>query len=66
MPNEQGRIATVVDALEARSGRGVDHDTLVKVVKADFGRFSAARVKDFVPILVERNVRDWVVRSQRG
>lgn len=58
-------IDVVVDSLEAGVGRGVlDHDKLEAVVAADFGRYASARIKDFVPVLVERNVRDRLLRAR--
>jgi hypothetical protein len=51
---QQRRV--VVDALEARFGDVVDRQTLDAVVQADFSRYAQARVKDFVPVLVERDV----------
>lgn len=50
-------IERVVLSLESRDAPGVDHDTLTAVVEADFRRYDSARIKDFVPVLVERDVR---------
>ena len=60
-------VDLVVDSLEAGVGRGrVDHDTLADVVAAGFGRYASARIKDFVPVLVEHNVRDRLLRTPAG
>jgi hypothetical protein len=59
-------IDLVVDALAARVDPFVDHETLTAVVEADFKRYESARIKDFVPVLVERDVRQRLVgRSRR-
>lgn len=50
-------IERVVLSLESRDDPGVDHDTLTAVVEADFRRYDSARIKDFVPLLVERDIR---------
>jgi hypothetical protein len=55
-------IEHVVDALTDRVDPGVDHDTLTAVVEADFKRYESARIKDFVPVLVERDIRQRLVR----
>jgi hypothetical protein len=57
-------IALVVDALSARTDTLVDHDTLTAVVEADFRRYDSARIRDFVPVLVERDVRERLVRRR--
>jgi hypothetical protein len=54
-------IEQVVDALAARVDPAVDHDTLTAVVEADFKRYESARIKDFVPVLVERDIRERLV-----
>lgn len=51
------RVERVVDALADERGN-IDRDTLAVVVEADFLRYSStARVQDFVPVFVERDVR---------
>ena len=50
-------IERVVESLESRADPGVDHDTLTAVVEADFRRYDSARIKDFIPLLVERDIR---------
>jgi hypothetical protein len=51
------QVRSVVESLESRVKTPVDHDTLTAVVEADFHRYDSARIKDFVPALVERDVR---------
>ena len=51
------QVRSVVESLERRVKTPVDHDTLTAVVEADFHRYDSARIKDFVPALVERDVR---------
>jgi hypothetical protein len=36
----------------------VDDDTLTEIVRADFTRYDPARIRDFVPVLVEGEVRE--------
>jgi len=59
------QIEQVVDALETGVGSEVDRDILAAVVEADFDRYSAtARIKAFVPILVERDVRARILKHR--
>jgi hypothetical protein len=51
------QVRSVVESLQRRAKAPVDHDTLTAVVEADFHRYDSARIKDFVPALVERDVR---------
>jgi hypothetical protein len=58
VPAVRKQIDRVVDAIAADELATVDRDTLTAVVEADFHRYAArARVTDFVPVLVERDVR---------
>ena len=58
-------VDLVVDSLEAGVGRGgVDHETLAAVVAADFRRFDSARIKDFVPVLVENDIRARILMAR--
>jgi hypothetical protein len=61
------QIELVVDALATRVEPAVDHDTLTAVVEADFKRYESARIRDFVPVLVERDIRQRLAtrRSRR-
>ena len=59
------QIEQVVDALETGVGSEMDRDILAAVVEADFDRYSAtARIKAFVPILVERDVRARILKHR--
>jgi hypothetical protein len=60
-------IELVVDALAPHVEPAVDHDTLTAVVEADFKRYESARIRDFVPVLVERDIRQRLAtrRSRR-
>lgn len=63
------QVRSVVESLESRAKTPVDHDTLTAVVEADFHRYDSARIKDFVPALVERDVRArlvTIVARQQG
>ena len=60
-------VRRVVDALESEVENEVDRETLTAVVEADFQRYVAqAKFTDFVPVLVERDVRDRVRRHRRA
>lgn len=60
-------VDLVVDSLESGVGRGVvDHDTLTAVVAENFTRYASARIRDFVPVLVEHNVRDRLLSARAG
>jgi hypothetical protein len=52
----------VMRTLETRFGDRVDHDVLEAVVDADFARFEHAPIRDFVPVLVEKDVRERILR----
>jgi hypothetical protein len=57
-PGDRKQIDRVVDAIAADELATIDRDTLTAVVEADFHRYSSrARFTDFVPVLVERDVR---------
>jgi hypothetical protein len=43
-------------------GTRVDVETLAMVVRADFQRYESARIRDFIPALVERDIRDRLLR----
>ncbi len=62
------RVLRVVAELERRVGAGMDRDLLTAAVEADFHRYDSARIKEFVPVLVEREVRAYVLqlRTQGG
>ena len=47
----------IVQSLEARLGAAVDPVRIRAEVEAEFATHSDARVRDFVPLLVERRVR---------
>jgi hypothetical protein len=60
-------VRRVVDALERDVEHDVDRETLTAVVEADFQRYAArAKFTDFVPVLVERTVRDKLRRHRRS
>jgi hypothetical protein len=57
-PEDRKQIDRVVDAIAADELGAIDRDTLTAVVEADFHRYAArASFTDFVPVLVERDVR---------
>ena len=62
---DRQQIDQVVDALESGVGSAVERDVLAAVVEADFDRYaSTARIKSFVPILVERDVRARILKHR--
>ena len=50
------RVESVVRSLHARLGPGFDVAVIAAEVYAEFAEYSAARVTQFVPILVESRV----------
>ncbi len=52
----------VMSSLEAEFGDAIDHHVLEAVVDADFARFDDAPIKDFIPVLVEKDVRERILR----
>ena len=54
----------VVHRLEAGVGRAVDHDRLQAVVEQDFHRFDDARIRDFIPVLVENDIRARILTAR--
>jgi hypothetical protein len=62
---DRQQIDQVVDALESGIGSAMERDVLAAVVEADFDRYaSTARIKSFVPILVERDVRARILKHR--
>ncbi len=55
---EQAQVEQLSLELEAEFGEVVDTQTLRAVVEARARRFDSAPVQDFVPLLVEREVRE--------
>ncbi|HEY3724997.1 MAG TPA: hypothetical protein VGN59_16725 [Acidimicrobiia bacterium] len=52
----------VLTSLESEFGEVVDHHVLEAVVNADFARYDDAPIKDFVPVLVAKDVRARILR----
>ena len=52
----------VLSSLEIEFGDAVDHEVLEAVVDADFARFQDALIKDFIPVLVAKDVREQILR----
>ena len=64
---EQLSIDSVVAAIEADYPDQIDHETLNAVVVADFDRYTAnAKIIDFVPLFVERDVRERLAKRRAG
>ena len=49
-------IETVVRSLQVRLGVGIDPAVIRTEVEAEFATYAAARVREFIPILVETHV----------
>jgi hypothetical protein len=47
----------IVGRLEGGIARAVDHDALQAAVERDFHRYDDARIRDFIPVLVENDIR---------
>jgi hypothetical protein len=52
-------IGTICDRFADR----VDRDTLEVVVRAEFARWERCRVREYVPLLVERTIRERLQRA---
>ena len=61
--NQQEIVDSIVRSLRARLGEGFDVDVIFAEVCTELAAYSTARVRQFVPILVESHVR---TRLQRG
>ena len=59
---EELQHKSVADRLAQRFGDRVDRHTLDAVVEADFSRYADARIRDFLPLLVERDIRERMVQ----
>ena len=51
------RVEAVVRSLQARLGAAFDPVLIRTEVEAEFARYASARVREFVPILVEHQVQ---------
>ena len=56
-------IEIVVQSLRTRLATVVDEDRIRAEVEAGFAAYSQARIRDFVPILVETRARSRLVRA---
>jgi hypothetical protein len=61
---QQKTVERVVGLLEAGVARRVDHDRLRAAVEADFHRFDGARIRDFIPVLVESDIRARILTAR--
>jgi hypothetical protein len=59
---EDKKVAVIVASLRDRIETPVDDATLTEVVRADFRRYDRVKIRDFVPALVERDVRERLLR----
>ena len=64
-PSWSRQIELVVRSLQARLGTTVEPDLIRAEVETGFTAFSQARVREFVPVLVEARVRSRLVRPAR-
>lgn len=55
-------VEPVVQSLQARFGTAVEPELIRTEVAAEFAAYSAAPVRDFIPILVEARVRSRLLR----
>lgn len=58
----EDKVEFIVSSLRERVDTPVEDDILAEVVRADFRHYASVRIKDFVPALVERDVRERLVR----
>ena len=61
-----GRIDLVVQSLHTKLGTNVETDVIRAEVEAAFAAYSQARIREFVPVLVETRVRSRLVRQPLG
>ena len=61
-----GRIDLVVQSLHTKLGTNVETDVIRAEVEAAFAAYSQARIREFVPVLVETRVRSRLVRQPHG
>jgi hypothetical protein len=58
----EDKVEFIVSSLRDRLETPVEDEILAEVVRADFRRYDSARIQDFVPALVERDVRERLLR----
>ncbi len=57
-PARTAHVSRVLDMITAQSGEQFDKNLLASMVTEAAARYDGARVQDFVPVLVFREVRD--------
>ena len=62
---ERAALEHVVERLSRRFAN-LDADVIRETVRREFEGYSGARVRDFIPILVERAVRDDLTAGTRN
>ena len=67
MPNDNpvvddidAQVKRVTAAVVRRTGTALQPEVIEQAVRDGFATFAAARVRDFVPVFVERRARDHV------
>ena len=55
--SSQRRMEMVVESLQVRLGAAVDPSLIRGEVEAEFATYASARLREFVPILVEARVQ---------
>jgi hypothetical protein len=63
LPNEGGVVDDIVQRLLLRSARAMDEPEVRERVRRELERFAEARVRTFIPILVERAVDDALAKG---
>jgi len=61
-PPPDRRVESVIESLQRRFGEVVEPGLIRALVEAGFAFYSQARVREFVPVLVEARVRSDLVR----
>jgi hypothetical protein len=64
-PSWERRIELVVQSLRTRLGTTVEPDLIRAEVEAGFAAYSQARIREFVPVLVESRARSRLVAHHR-
>jgi hypothetical protein len=52
------QFAEVVKHLDGRFGSELDHDTVERTVRSTWAQYSAAKIRNFIPMLVEKDSYD--------
>jgi hypothetical protein len=66
VPQEERAQIEAVEHRLAQKYSEVPHDRVAAVVQRVYARFTQSKVRDYVPLLVERRAREELIRSTAG